>query len=124
MISNCWRHSWTGRCQDGQHTALGHLEVLKKKELVVLATLTMIQEEFYKLATERDQLIVKSSGNDHLNFDTPIPANELVVASSNCITNKTVDTSGNGGGGIMGVRGGVNSVNSYNINTYSWQTVH
>jgi hypothetical protein len=31
------------------HTALGHLEVLKKKELV-LAMLTMTKEEFKKIA--------------------------------------------------------------------------
>jgi hypothetical protein len=35
------------------HMALGHLEALKKKELV-LAGLTMTQEEFNKLATNRN----------------------------------------------------------------------
>ena len=43
------------------HTALGHLEMLKKKELV-LAVLTMTQEEFDKLAADRNELIVESSG--------------------------------------------------------------
>jgi hypothetical protein len=38
------------------HTALGHLEALKKKELV-LAALTMTQEEFDKLAADRNELI-------------------------------------------------------------------
>ena len=39
------------------HTALRHLEALKKKELV-LAALTMTQENFDKLAADRNELIV------------------------------------------------------------------
>ncbi len=46
------------------HTALGHLEAPKKKELV-LAALTMTQEEFDKIAADRNELIVESSGDDH-----------------------------------------------------------
>jgi hypothetical protein len=86
------------------HTALGHLEALKKKELV-LAALTMTQEEFDKLAANRNQLIVESSGDDHPNSDAPTPANELVVPLSDVFTNKPVDTSGNKGG-VMGDEGG------------------
>ncbi len=85
------------------HTALGHLEELKKKELV-LAALTMTQEEFDKLAANRNQLIVESSGDDHPNSNAPIPANELVVALSDDFTDKSVDTSGNEGG-VMGDEG-------------------
>jgi hypothetical protein len=87
------------------HTALGHLEALKKKELV-LAALTMTQEEFDKLAADRNELIVESSGDDHPNSDAPIPANELVVALSDLFTDKSVDTSGNDGG-VVGEEGGV-----------------
>jgi hypothetical protein len=54
------------------HTALGHLEALKKKELV-LAALTMTQEEFHKLSADRNELIFESSGDDHPNSDAPIP---------------------------------------------------
>jgi hypothetical protein len=57
------------------HTALGHLEALKKKELVLVA-LTMTQEEFDKLVAGRNELIVESSGDDHPNPDAPIPDNE------------------------------------------------
>ena len=87
------------------HTALGHLEALKKKELV-LAAITMTQEEFDKLAADRNELIVESSGDDHPNSDAPIPANELVVALSDLFTDKSVDTSGNDGG-VVGEEGGV-----------------
>ncbi len=90
------------------HKALGHLEVLKKKELV-LATFTMTQDDFDKLAADRNQLIVKSSGDNHLTFNALIPANELVVPLSNHTTDKAVDTSGNEGG-IMGVRGGLGAL--------------
>jgi hypothetical protein len=87
------------------HTALGHLEALKKKELV-LAALTMTQEEFDKLAADRNELIVESSGDDHPNSDAPIPANELVVALSDLFTDESVDTSGNDGG-VVEEEGGV-----------------
>ena len=71
-------------------TALGHLEALKKKELV-LAALTMTQEEFNKLAVNRNELIVESSGDDHLTSDAPIPANELVVMLSDLFTDESFD---------------------------------
>ena len=87
------------------HTALGHLEALKKKELV-LAALTMTQEEFDKLAADRNELIVESSGDDHPTSDAPIPANELVVALSDLFTNESFDTFGNEEG-VMGEEGGV-----------------
>jgi hypothetical protein len=87
------------------HTALGHLEALKKKELVLVA-LTMTQEEFDKLAADRNELIVESSGNDHPTSDAPIPANELGVALSDLFTDESFDTSGNDGG-VMGEEGGV-----------------
>ncbi len=88
------------------HTALAHLEVLKKKELA-LAGLTMTQEEFDKLAADRNELIVASSGNDHPNSDALISDNELVVALSDLFTtNESVDTSGNDGG-VVGEEGGV-----------------
>ena len=87
------------------HTALGHLEALKKKELV-LAALTMTQEEFHKLSADRNELIFKSSGDDHPTSDAPIPANELVVALSDLFTNESFDTFGNDEG-VMGEEGGV-----------------
>ena len=87
------------------HTALGHLEALKKKELVLVA-LTMTQEEFDKLAADRNELIVESSGDDHPTSDAPIPANELGVALSDLFTDESFDTSGNDGG-VMGEEGGV-----------------
>jgi hypothetical protein len=52
-------------------------------------------------------LIGELSGNNHLNFDAPILANELVVASSNHITDKAVEMSGNDGGGNRGDGGGL-----------------
>jgi hypothetical protein len=93
-----------GRCQDGPHSpwAPGSPE---EKELV-LAALTTTQEEFDKLAADRNELIVESSGDDHPTSDAPIPANDLVVALSNLFTNKSFDTSGNDGG-VMGEEGGV-----------------
>ncbi len=45
----------------------------------------MTQEEFDKLATDMNQLIAELSGNNHLNFDALIPADELVVELSNHI---------------------------------------
>ena len=87
------------------HTALGHLEALKKKELV-LAALTMTQEEFDKFAANRNELIVESSGDDHPTYNAPIPDNELVVAMSDLFTDKSFDTSENDGG-VMGEEGGV-----------------
>jgi hypothetical protein len=72
----------------------------------VLAALTMIQEEFDKLAADRNELIVEFIGDDHPTSDAPIPANELVVALSDLFTNESLDTSRNDGG-VMGEEGGV-----------------
>ena len=57
------------------HMALGCLEELKKKELV-LAAMMMSNDEFDQLVAQRNQLIVESpvaSGDDHINSDAPIP---------------------------------------------------
>jgi hypothetical protein len=56
------------------HMAIGHLEAVKKKELL-LAALTMSQEEFEKLAAKREKLIIELPllGNDHPNnLEAPI----------------------------------------------------
>jgi hypothetical protein len=66
------------------------------------------QEEFDKLAADRNELIVESSGNDHPNSDAPIPDNDLVVALSDLFTaDESIDTSGNHDGGVVGEEGGV-----------------
>jgi len=72
----------------------------------VLAVLKMTQEEFDKLAADRNELIVESSGDDHATSDALIPANELVAALSNLFTDESFDTSGNDGG-FMVEEGGV-----------------
>ena len=83
------------------HTALGHLEELKKKELV-LAAMTMSNEEFDQLVAQRNQLIVESavaSGDAHINSDAPIPPPELIVNSTMTTSNNaSTDTSGDRGG--------------------------
>jgi hypothetical protein len=91
------------------HTALSHLEALKKKELL-LAALLMTQEEFDKLAAEREKLIVESaalaSNGNPLIFDAP---NELIVGAAD-IENNSGDASSDtygGGGGFMGGEEGV-----------------
>jgi hypothetical protein len=81
------------------HMALGHFEALKKKELI-LAAMTMTQEEFDTLAVARNALIVKSSapGNNHPDIDAPIPAPQLIVnLIMNAINEVLADMSGNGG---------------------------
>jgi len=95
------------------HTALGHLEAPKKKELV-LAALTMTQEEFDKLAADRNESIVECSGNNHPTSDAPIHANELVVMLSNLFTNEAFDTSGNDGE-LWGKKVGFSTINSFKI---------
>ena len=57
------------------HTALGHLEALKKKELALAAT-AMTNGEFGKLAADRKKMIVELaavSSDDHPNFDASSP---------------------------------------------------
>ena len=65
---------------------------------------------------QQKQAADKGFGNDRPNSNSPIPANELVVALSDVFTNESFDTSGNEGG-VMGDEGGFNSVDSYNIMT-------
>jgi hypothetical protein len=56
-----------------EHMHLGHMEALKKKELV-LAARTMSLEEFDQLMADRQSLIVNSTSEEP-------PANELIVDS-------------------------------------------
>ena len=66
------------------HTALGHLEALKKKELI-LAAMTMTQEEFATLDVARNDLIVElsiASGDNHPYIDPPIQAPEFMTINS------------------------------------------
>ena len=95
------------------HIALGHLEELKKKELV-LAAMTMSNEEFDQLVAQRNQLIVESvveSGNNHINSDAPMPPPEMIVNSTvNTGNNASTDTSGDEGGDVWaedGLEGGL-----------------
>ena len=86
------------------HTALGHLEELKKKELV-LAAMTMSNEEFDQLVAQRNQLIVESavaSGDAHINSDAPILPPELIVNSTMTTNDASTDTSGDRGGVVGG----------------------
>ncbi len=91
------------------HTALGHLEELKKKELV-LAAMTMSSEEFDQLVAQRNQLIVESSlavasGDDHTNSDAWIPPPELIVTAEATSDHASTNTSGDGGGVVGGENG-------------------
>ncbi len=110
-----WTHHYKEQLVEAQsdvvkmaHTALGQLEALKKKELL-LAALSMSQEEFDQLAAERDKLIVESaadSNDEPLIFDAP---NELIDGDADIERegdDASSDTSG-GGGGFMGVEEGV-----------------
>jgi hypothetical protein len=69
---------------DMAHTHLGHLETLKKKELM-LAALTMMQEGFNQLTANRRNLIAESG--ESLSKNPPkfemvlLDANELIVES-------------------------------------------
>ena len=90
------------------HTALGHLEELKKKELV-LAAMTMSSEEFEQLVAQRNQLIVESAvaSGAHINSDAPIPPPELIVNSTMTTSNNaSTDTSGDRGG-VVGDEDGI-----------------
>jgi hypothetical protein len=69
-----------------KHTALGQLKVPKKKELL-LAALTMSQNEFANLSAEREKLIVES----------------LIVDLSKNITVDTVKNEGQVMGDEVGV---------------------
>jgi hypothetical protein len=90
--------------RDGPHSPWAP-ESAKEKKLVLVA-LMMTQEEFNKLAANRNELIVESSSDDGPNNDAPIPANELVVTLSDLFTDESVDMSRNDGG-VMGEEGGI-----------------
>ncbi len=91
------------------HAAIGHLEELKKKELV-LAAMTMSSKEFNQLVAQKNQSIVESavaSGNAHINSDAPIPPPELIVNSTMTTSNNaSTDTSGDRGG-VVGDEDGI-----------------
>ncbi len=82
----------------------------------------MSQEEFEKLAAKREKLIVESAplGNDHPNnLEAPIM---LLVDStdSNYTSDEAAcDDTFKNDGRVMVYEGGVSSVISYNIMTYS-----
>ncbi len=104
-----WTHNNEEKLNEAQsnviemaHTAISHLEVLKKKELL-LAMLLMTQEEFDNLTANWGKMIVElASNNDPLISDA---LNELVVGAAdiqNTCPVASSDTS-RGGVGIMGV---------------------
>ncbi len=86
------------------HTAIDHLEALKKKEFL-LAALLMNKEEFDNLRADREKLIVELPSNEGLIVGAADIQNTCAVASS--------DTSGSEGG-IMGGEQGFSSANSGN----------
>jgi hypothetical protein len=71
---------------DTAHAHLGHLETLKKK-MLMLAALTMTQEEFNQLMANRRNLIAQLGellSKDPPEFKAaPLDANELIVESLN-----------------------------------------
>ena len=73
------------------HTTLGHLEELKKKELVL---------EFDQLVSQRNQLFVESavaSGD--------MPPEVTVTSTATAGDNASTDISGDGGGAVGGEDG-------------------
>ncbi len=107
-----WTHNDEEKLNEAQsniiemaHTAISHLEVLKKKELL-LAALLMTQEEFDNLTADREKLIVElASNNDPLISDAP---NELIVGAANIQNTCAIassDTSRGGGGIMVGEQG-------------------
>ena len=72
---------------------------------------TMASDKIGQRMSQRKQAADEGSGNDHPNYNAPIPTT-VVVALSDVFTDKSVVTSGNEGG-FMGGEGGFNSVNSY-----------
>ena len=81
------------------HTTLGHLEELKKKELVI-ASMTMSNEEFDQLVAQRNQLFVESAV---ASGDTPPEV--TVTSTATAGDNASTDTSGDGGGVVGGEDG-------------------
>jgi hypothetical protein len=61
-----------------EHTHLGHMEALKKKELV-LAARAMSQEEFVQLVADRHSLVGDLMMCVSLPSSEAAPANELIV---------------------------------------------
>ena len=61
-----------------EHTHLGHMEALKKKELL-LAACAMSQEEFDQLVADRHSLVGDSMMCVSLPTSEVAPANELIV---------------------------------------------
>ena len=85
------------------HTALGHLEELKKKELV-LAAMTMSNEEFNRLVAQRNQLIVESPVSESAVSENT-PSYALIPPPDSTATNgdtASIDASGDGGGVVGG----------------------
>ena len=88
------------------HTALGHLEELKKKELV-LAAMTMSNKEFNRLVAQRNQLIVESmvselAGSENTPSDAPIPPPDSTATTGDTAS---IDTPEDGGGVVGGEDG-------------------
>ncbi len=88
------------------HTALGHLDELKKKELV-LAAMTMSNEEFDRLVAQRNQLIVESTVSEsavseNTPSNAPIPPPNLTATTGDTAS---IDTSEDGGGVVGGEDG-------------------
>jgi hypothetical protein len=61
-----------------EHTHLGHMEALEKKELVLVAR-AMSQEEFDQLVADRHSLVGDSMMCVSLPTSEAAPANELIV---------------------------------------------
>jgi len=61
-----------------EHTRLGHMEALKKKELV-LAAHAMSQEEFDQLVADRHSLVGDSMMFVSLHTSEAVPTNQLIV---------------------------------------------
>jgi len=76
---------------DMAHTALGQLEALKKKELL-LSAMTMSDVDFEKMCADRKKLIVESSTLPDI--IAPNPASELIVDSTDYTTVCTLDNVG------------------------------
>jgi len=75
------------------------------------AVTTTASDKIRQRMSQRKQAADEGSGNNHPNYDAPIPAT-VVVTLSDVFMDKSVVTSGNEGG-FMGGEGGFNSVNSY-----------
>ena len=72
------------------HTAIRHLEEMKKKEFV-LAAMTMSQEEFDQLVKQRTALVAEESST---------PANPIALTVVTAGNDASADASRDGGGGL------------------------